>query len=55
MGTSASMVDTIIPLEPLSLWCYRYLQESLDFDIEMKNMTLELANALTAIPRQRHA
>jgi len=33
---------------------YRYLQGRLEgFDIEMKNMTLELANALTAIAGRR--
>ena len=36
--------------------CYRYLQGRLEnLDIEMKNMTLELANFLAAFLRLKHA
>jgi biopolymer transport protein ExbB len=35
-----------------SLWCYRYLRSKLDdLDVEMKNVTLELANTPTRLLR----
>lgn len=38
----------------LSLVCYRYLEARLaDFVIEMRNTTLDLANALSALPKPR--
>jgi len=39
----------------VSLWCYRCLQSELDdFDVEMKNTTLELANALCGLLRRTY-
>jgi biopolymer transport protein ExbB/TolQ len=38
----------------VSSWCYRHLMSRLDdFAMEMKCMTLELADILTTFPRQR--